>query len=365
MTNPIEFKAEFPVVQKYTYLNTAASGLLPKSVADWRRKHDDDFVANASLFRDNHKEHIWEIKREVAEFFDAEASRVALVPNFSFGLNALLEGIPRRKKILLLERDYPSINWPVEYRDFEVNYVSINEHLEASLESAFKQFQPDFFLCSLVQYINGVCIDLEFLKELKRRFPATLFIGDGTQSFGAWRYFFNQGPFDIIGASAYKWLLAGYGCGFMILGEGVEKELSPRVIGFNSADAVFGKKDDINIVGRLEPGHQDTLNYGSLRQSLQLLKKIGMETIENRVSALSKKAFERFESLGWLEPTVTKRPIHSSIFNIKGDAEMFMKLKSNRIITSPRGKGLRVSFHFYNSEEDLEKLVSAIQSNTG
>ena len=90
-----------------------------------------------------------------------------------------------------------------------------------------------------------------------------------------------------------------------------------------------------------------------------------MGTIENRVSYLSKVARERFASLGWLEPAVIKRPLHSSIFNIHGNAELFMKLKSNRIITSPRGKGLRVSFHFYNSEEDLEKLVQAIQSITG
>ncbi len=362
--NSIDFATEFPVVGKYTYLNTAASGLLPKSVADWRREHDTAFLGQASLFRDNHKEHIWEIKREVARFFEAEAKRVALVPNFSFGLNALLEGIPSGKKILLLERDYPSINWPVEYRNFEIQYVAIDEHLEDSVAEAFQKFQPDFFLCSLVQYINGIRIDLEFLKKLKERYPDTLFVGDGTQSFGAWPYSFKNGPFDIVGASTYKWLVSGYGNGFMILGEHVEECISPKSIGFNSADAVYGNKDDINLIGRLEPGHQDTLNFGSLQKSLQLLSTIGVAFIENRVTQLSTLAKERFSALGWLEPSVTQRSLHSSIFNIKGNATLFMKLKSKGIITSPRGKGLRVSLHFYNSEEDLERLIQAVQEET-
>jgi len=360
MTKPIDFSQEFPVLEKYTYLNTAASGLLPKSVAEWRHQHDEAFVAQGSSFRDHHKEHIWEIKGEVARFFETEADRIALVPNFTFGLNVLLEGIPRGKKVLLLERDYPSINWPVEQRDFEVRYVGLDEHLELSLERAFERFKPDYFLCSLIQYINGICIDLTFLKELKSRYPNTVFIGDGTQSFGAWNYSFDTGPFDIVGASAYKWLLAGYGVGFIILKKGIEAYISPKTIGFNSADAVYGNKDAINLAGRLEPGHQDTLNYGSLQKALQLLSQIGMETIERKVKLLSELAFNKFQELGWLEPSVINRGSHSSLFNISVDPSLFMKLKSKGIITSQRGKGIRVSFHFYNTQKDLNCLVDAI-----
>lgn len=361
MRNQVDFTKEFPVIGKYTYLNTAANGLLPRSVADWRHQHDENFVARASLFRDNHKDHLTEIKHEIAQFLDADEKQVALVPNFSFGLNVLLEGIPKGKKILLVERDYPSINWPVEYRDFEIEYVHIDENFEANIDRAFKEFHPDFFMCSMVQYINGVKLDFDFLKELKSRFPDTILIGDGTQYFGTETYSFSTGPFDIVGASCYKWLLSGFGNGFMILGDGMEHRIAPKVIGFNSADAVFGKKEDINLIGRFEPGHQDTLNYGSLRVALQLLNSIGMASIESKLKTLSKLAFERFKELGWLEASVAKRDLHSNIFNIKGNETLYMKLKSKGIITSQRGHGLRVSFHFYNSEEDLARLIEAIQ----
>ena len=361
MSNSIDFAKEFPVVGKYTYLNTAASGLLPRSVANWRHAHDEAFVQQGSLFRDNHKDHLNEIKKDIAHFFDASERQVALVPNFSFGLNVLLEGIPKGKKVLLVERDYPSINWPVEYRDFEIEYVPLNQHFEESIAGAFKTFQPDFFMCSMVQYINGIKIDMGFLKELKDLYPDIILIGDGTQYFGTESYSFAKGPFDIVGSSCYKWLLAGYGNGFMILGDGMEHRIAPKAIGFNSADAVFGKKEDINLIGRFEPGHQDTLNYGSLRVALQLLTSIGKDLIEQRVNSLSNVAFNRFKELGWLESSVANRKQHSSIFNIKGNESLYMKLKTKGIITSQRGKGLRVSFHFYNSEQDLDCLIRAIQ----
>jgi len=360
MNKEIDFEKEFPVIGKFTYLNTASSGLLPRSVAEWRQAHDNQFVEQGSLFRDAHKEHIWEVKKTVANFFNARKEQVALIPNISFGLNTLLEGIPKGKKVLLIEGDYPSINWAVESRDFEIQYVPLDEQLETSLQQVFDTFRPDFFFCSLVQYISGIRIDLSFLKAIKAAYPETLLVGDGTQYLGIEPYDFTDGPFDVIGASAYKWLISGYGNGFLILNPKVEERIAPRTIGFNSADAVYGNKDTINLVGRLEPGHQDTLNYGSMAKSLEFLNSIGLDKIKEKNDRLVDYALNRFTDLNWLESYTTEREKHSTIFNIKGDMDLFMKLKQQGIITSPRGKGLRVSMHFYNSPSDIDMLINSI-----
>ena len=356
----INFTEEFPVIGHYTYLNTASSGLLPKQLVKWRQQHDQDFLKEGSLFRDSHKFHIWEIKEDVARFFQTSKERVALVPNFSFGMNMLLEGLPKGSKVLLIQGDYPSINWPVEFRDFEVASVTLDEHLEEHLSEAFEKYQPHVFLCSIVQYISGVLLDLEFLKSLKQQYPETLFVGDGTQYFGTARFNFEASAFDVVGASTYKWLLAGYGNGFFLVKPSVAKKVFPKTIGFNSADAVYGKKDDINFIGRMEPGHQDTLNYGTLGQAIRFLEAIGMERIETYLSDFSKMAHRRFLEFGLLEPLIANRKKHSTIFNIKGDAALFQKLKDSNILTSQRGKGIRVGFHFYNTSRDLDQMIQIL-----
>jgi len=157
-----DFSAQFPVIQDYTYLNTASCGLLSKDLVDWRNDHDRRLMEGGSLFRDLHKAHIRGIRHSVADFFSTSESNVALVPNFSFGWNTLLDGIAKDKKVLLLKGDYPSVNWPVEHRKFETCYAQLDEHLEQNIAAAFETHQPDILALSVVQYISGLKVDLDF-----------------------------------------------------------------------------------------------------------------------------------------------------------------------------------------------------------
>jgi selenocysteine lyase/cysteine desulfurase len=68
----------------------------------------------------------------------------------------------------------------------------------------------------------------------------------------------------------------------------------------------------------------------------------------------------KFAELDLFDAAILNRKHHSNIFNIKGNSEMFQKLKKNNIICSLRGDGIRVGFHFYNTEADLDKLISVL-----
>ena len=48
----MNFNSQFPVLEKYTYLNTAYSGLLSVEIAEWRANHDKEFVDYGSEFRE-------------------------------------------------------------------------------------------------------------------------------------------------------------------------------------------------------------------------------------------------------------------------------------------------------------------------
>jgi len=353
-----DFTDEFPVSSENIYLNTASCGLLSKTLVEWRHEHDTKLMEGGSMFRDLHKTHISAIRKGVSDFFLTSESNVALVPNFSFGMNAVLDGLSTGLKVLLLKGDYPSVSWPIENREFDLCYAEINEQLEQNIAAAVAEHQPDVFAFSVVQYISGILIDLDFLKELKARYPQLLLIADGTQFLGTQNFNFEESAIDVIGGSNYKWMLSGYGNAIFMVKEAAQEHIVPKTIGFNSADASFNKKNDIEFVGYLEPGHQDTLNYGSLGRSIQFLNELGKDRIEEHLTHLKKKAKAAFESRGLLDDMVAKRANHSTIFNLKGSANLFQKLKENGIICSLRGKGIRVSFHIYNTEEDLEKLLA-------
>ena len=354
------FKKQFPVLNQYVYLNTAASGLLPEEVLEFRQDHDLDFLISGSILKEKQGKILEGVRESVGRFFSCPPNQVALTPNFSYGFNILLDGLEKGKKVLLLKNDYPSVNWAVESRDFEVCYAEIDENLEQNISEVVKREKPDIFAFSIVQWINGIKIDLEFLKALKKQFPDLLLFGDGTQYVGTEKFDFDASAFDVVGASTYKWMNAGYGNAFFLFKKEMEQQVFPKSVGFNSLQGKY-KPQEGNLIGRFEPGHQDTLNFGSLKVAIELIEKTGIEEIEDKVKNLSTEAKEQFEDANLLEPKVVKRTNHSSIFNIKGDDMLFKKLRQNNIICSQRGGGIRVSFHYFNTSEDLQQLMKLLK----
>lgn len=355
-----KFNKEFPVLSQYTYANIAASGLMYERLMDWRQEHDIDFLIKGSIFRETHHEFIEKIRTTVGNFFGCPTAQVSLIPNFSFGFNTLLEGLDKSKKVLLLTNDYPSVNKAVEERGFKTCYATIDENLEANIEEVIVNDHPDILALSLVQYINGVKIDLEFLKILKIKFPKLLIIADGTQFCGTEVFNFQNSGIDILGASAYKWLLAGYGNGFMLFKKECIPLIYPKAYGTSKAE-VFSK-EQAHLMNYFEPGHQDTLAYGSLKFSLDFLTEIGVANIQKALEEYALKAKKAFQNLELLEDAVVKREKHAAIFNIKGDAALFRKFSDNNILCSQRGNGIRLSFHFFNTEKDINKIVACLKS---
>ncbi len=350
----------FPVLRQYVYLNNASSGLLSEKVFEYRQDHDLDMLISGSIFRDKQGEILEEVRETVGEFFNCAPNRVGLIHNFSSGFNTLLEGIDKSSKILLLKEDYPSINWAVNSREFKVSYAQIDENLEKNIEEALEQNRPDLFCFSIVQYENGIRVTTSFLREMKEKFPETLFVADGTQYIGTEKFDFDSSKIDVVIASCYKWMNAGYGNAIMLFQEDVPKKIDPKSVGFNSLQGKY-KAHKGNFLGKFEPGHQDTLSFGSIMAAIKFINSVGIDLIEERINLLSKKAKQEFEKLGLLEEAVVKRTQHSSIFNIGGSDELLQFLNSKNIICSLKNPGVRVSFHYFNTEEEIDFLVTVLK----
>ncbi|WP_394750712.1 aminotransferase class V-fold PLP-dependent enzyme [Spongiimicrobium salis] len=353
---------EFPILKQRLYLNTAASGILYDSLLEWRQEHDLDYLIKGSLLKEKSSAFSADVKTTVGEFFGCSTENLALVPNFSLGLNMLLEGLDKKHRVLLLKDDYPSVNWPFETRGFSISYLEVSAHLEERIAEMILANGITVLALSLVQYISGIRIDLQFLKQLKTAHPDLIIIADGTQFCGTTDFNFEDSGIDVLGASAYKWLLSGYGNGFMLFKDSLKEKLQVKAIGYNAADTMTSRREEVRFSKHFEPGHLDTLNFGSLQFSLQFLGAIGKAKIAACHKELSAMAKEEFKALQLLDVMVVDRKSHSTIFNLKGDELLFQRLSEHNIVASKRGNGIRVSFHFYNTLKDIEKLVRILKN---
>ena len=357
-----KIRKEFPVLRKGIYANTAVYGLLYESLLDWRQEHDLDFLIYGSDMRSKTLKVLSDTRKAVGEFFNCKLENVSLINNFSTGLNLLLEGLHPKKKILLIEDDYPSLNWAFENRNFEIRYVQMVANIEERIQEVIEKEHIDVLAFSLVQWLDGFFIDLDFLKQLKIQFPDLIIIADGTQFCGSMHFDFDVSGIDVLGASAYKWLLAGYGNGFMLFSDRMKEEFSVKSIGFNAANGELDRKNSIRFAKCFEPGHLSSLNFGSLKFSLDYLNKIGMDNITDHNRKLAKKAKKEFQGLGLIHDKFLGRGEHSTIFNINADEATFHRLLANDVFCAQRGQGVRLSFHFYNTEKEIDAIIKILDT---
>ncbi|WP_343487583.1 aminotransferase class V-fold PLP-dependent enzyme [Allomuricauda sp. d1] len=355
-------RAQFPVLEHCIYANTAFSGLFSKDLVQWRQNRDTDFLLKGSAGNFGRDGTIPETRKTIAQFFGAKKHEISLVTNFSIGFNLLMEGLPKSSNVLLLKKDYPSVNWPVEDRGFKIHYAKIDENLEENVDEVIRQHDIDVFVFSIVQWLDGILMDLDFIKRLKKDFPNLLIVADGTQFCGMYDFDFERSGIDVLGASGYKWLLAGYGNGFFIIRETAQERFAIKSIGSGSVGGDPSKRDQIPFYKYLEPGHLDSLNFGSLKFALEFLQKIGMDKITEHNKILSEKAKHAFTELGLLKNSCAARENHSTIFNVRGETEIFQKLTKKNVVCVERGDGIRLSFHCYNVVGEIDEIVKIVKN---
>lgn len=356
----MSYKEYFDIPEGFIYLNTPKNGLMPRAHIQWRRQFDEAFHHVNSELRDQHPQLLQDVKMDISRLFNCPEQFLYLVPNFSFGYNVLLDGLPRGLKFAILEDDYPSVNYPVQSRGFNFKVIGTREgNLEEHILSVINKDKPDVLSLSIVQYISGLKIDLAFIKQLKKDNPDLIIIGDATQYLGTETFNFLDSGFDAVAGSGYKWLMAGFGNGYMMLSDQLQAMLyvdeRQRPL---PAEPMLAGKSVIDLY--FEPGHQDTLAYGTLAQSIRFYNELIMSDIEIYLEQLKDYAYQVFGERNWLLPVVKGRCCKSSLINLQVAPEKYPLLIQQGIRCFPRGTGIRIGLHLYNDKSDVDRLVSVL-----
>ena len=337
----------FPLLTNSTYLNTAYVGPMSEKLSTFRREQDEEHVSNGVKYKLKAYENLKETHQLLGRFFGSDTKLSFVVPNFSFGVRQAISFLPKNSKILLLEEDYPSLLDAFKEYDFSILLAKQDPNIEDVIELMLASNKIDVLALSVVQYTTGLLIDFEFLKQLKMKYPHLIIIGDGTQFLGAHSFDFKKSPFDVIAASGYKWLLAGFGNGVLMVSEEYLK---------------VTQIESTTLFNRIFNGHFNILSTASLNFALKELIRQDFQKLMHKKKQLALSAKLELTSLNYISPWVSQRPTHSSIFSLKGGQKLYIHLTKYKIECVRRGEGVRVSFHYYNSLNDLAILMKALKS---
>lgn len=362
-----KLRENFPVTRNKVYLNHAAHSPLPEPVRDAMCKCVEEFseFGDAADLDDG--------KSSFARLINAEKEEVALVESTSMGLNIIANMLdyPAGSNVVTTDLEYPAVVYPWMNKKFGVTikYVANKEGkiLLEDLENAIDN-KTVAVAISHVEYMNGFRFDLKAVSEIARKHDV-YFIVDAIQSLGALRVDVKGADVDFLTAGCYKWMLGPLGVGYLYVRKDLIEKFEPPFIGWASVKPeVFETIEMWEIrqlklsetASRFEVGTPSRISAHGAAAALKLLLNAGIDKIEKGVLTLTDHLIELLTEKGLKLQTPLEPANRSGIVNflIDNAQERTRKLAKMGIIVSARSHGIRVSPHFYNTEEEIDKLVA-------
>ena len=358
-------RSEFPSLSNWTYLNSATFGQIPRRAVDavtrhW--KHRDELACGDFL---NWYDDADRLRAAIARLIHAAAEDIAFIPNAAAGLALITSGLEWSPgdNIVTLAGEFPNClylpalvaRYGVELREtpWERFYDSVDERTR-------------MVALSSVNYSTGYRPPLEEISKFLHERGVLLFV-DGTQSLGALQFDVRAIRPDALAVHGYKWMISPTGAAFLYVSPDLRRALPPNVIGWRS-HSTWREVDSLHhgipalkeSAEKYEGGGLAFPLLYAMEQSVNLMLEIGPDVIERRVLELAKSARERLLSLG-AEAADNGSQIVAAKFGRNDVSRLAIQLKERRVLVAARHGHLRVSPHFYNSEEDLDRLEEGIK----
>lgn len=380
-------RCEFPGTDKWIYFETSARGLLPAGAREAVARYLDDRILEGGS-RKTMLDVLERVRGKFARLIGAEPDEIAIVKNVSEGINAIVTALPWQRgenAVLCTDIEHPnSIYALYNMRDrhgIEVRTVPATADFATPIDAIAKTIDANtrMVIASTVTYTTGARTDLDQLAKLCNSRDIVLLV-DGAQSVGALDLNIKKTPLDAMTVGASKYLCGPYGFGFLYVKRARAECMQPGNLaryGIDLGDAHEGEKggDQYKLMPaarRFEVGSYNYAGANAVDVSLDLIAGIGVPTIEQHVLTLARAFTAGLQKLGLpvMSGKVDRHFSHVVIVGKPGpDAateallqKLHAHLLENRVKASIRHGRLRFAFHFYNTLDEVEKVLAMLRT---
>jgi selenocysteine lyase/cysteine desulfurase len=337
------FGAEF--IGAAGFLNSPTYGLPPgfvlralqESLAQW---------ATGTMDARSFDEPVRTARAGYAALVGVPVESVAMAGSASAALGLVAAAIPDGSRGATLAGEFTSTTFPFAAQS--ARGVSVAELGADELLATADDY--DFVTLSLVQSATGAVLDADALRT-RVAGTATTTIVDVTQAVG-WKAL-DLGWADVTVASTYKWLLAPRGTAFMSVGERIAATMTPHAANWYAGaqpwDSIYGLP--LRLAGDARRFDTSPAWFGVAGAGLSLpwLASLDAAAVEAHAVGLAAR----------LRAELQLAPHPSAIVSLPS-TDAADRLAAAGIRASVRAGAVRVGFHLYNTEDDLDRLLDAL-----
>ena len=343
-------RALFPYLARRVYLDTAAAGLCWEGHGAAVARFYDEVKNRGYDARPEWWALIGKVRERLALWLGVEAADVTFVSNTTEGLNLAAHSLSFRSgdRIVLAEDEFPSVAriWsPAQQAGAELVLVKVlrEEERQARLMEAVDA-RTRVLVVSHTNSATGTTLDIDALGRHCHEYDA-LFMVDGIQALGAVPT--QLAGVDVYAASFFKWMLSGFGLGILVTSGRAREAMTPAWRGYANIDDP----------AQLQYAHVNTPALYGLDGTLDFLESVGWESIYAQVRALGAHLVDAADRQGLQLVTPRDQRAGIYVFQASNGEAARLRLAERGISVSARGAGVRVSPHFYNTKDEVDRCA--------
>jgi len=386
-------RREFPTLRNLLFFSASTCPLTQVAITAMQQyvmTYRVDFSADPYAFERTLRQ---KVRSLVAALIRATPDEIVLTQNTSSGINLLAGGLPWKpgENVVLKDLEHPSSVYPWLYQGekqgLEVRQVRSQRGIvpiDELLSAVDKKTRV--LVVSHVEYTTGHKNDIGKLADAVHEVGGILCV-DAFQSIGVVDINVAALGIDALATGGWKRLYGPKGSGFAFIRSEVMQMLSPpTVTAYNVTDAEEKAIERKKIVGQIstipnnpfsegwrkyEAKGLSPLAFTGLSASLGLLLELEVGWIEERIAVLVDYLCSRLEENGQeiRSPCRPEERAAIIIARIPYDLAQPAKvqalgerLRAARIVAEPRGGGLRIGVHAFNTPEEIDQLVNFISA---
>jgi selenocysteine lyase/cysteine desulfurase len=366
-----DLRARFPILGRKTYLYNCSQGALSDVVDAGLRRFADSWRTSPSPW-DEWIEVYEALRVAFARFINARPEEVAVLTSASAGINPIANALrfDRRPTVVMSEYEFPTMGqiWLAQRsRGAEIRFLDgVGEMIP--VESYRRAIDERTLIVPLthVSFVNGFRSDVAEIARIAHASGALVFL-DGYQDCGTRPIDVKALDVDFFVTGTLKYLLGPPGLAFMYVRNDLIASLLPTITSWMAQRNVFAfdtkHLDPAPDARRFEGGSPPVPNIYMAGPALDLLTGVGMENVACQVERLTRAFLEGARELHIDSKTPDSSVGPLVVLRAKEPDALLKRLAARDIVASVRRDGLRFAFHVYNTMDDVQAALAAIEDN--
>lgn len=376
MKDLLRWRKEFPILEKTVYLINNSLGAMPRAVYDNLKLYADTWATRGiRAWEEGWWEFIGEISNILADIIHAPKNTVSMHQNVTIAEAVVLSCFDfkgKKNKIVYSDLNFPSVMYLYQARipdGARIHVVKSENGITVPTEKIIDAIDDETLLVPIshVLFKSAYIQEIEPIIEKAHACGAHVVL-DSYQSVGTVPIDVQKLTIDFVVGGSIKWLCGGPGAAYLYVRPDLGEKLQPRLTGWMAHRQPFAFEPDMrfteNVAFKFLNGTPHLPALYAVKAGYEIIREVGVEKIRKRSLELTDRIIKQAQENGFKinSPLNPERRGGTVVMQMENSQQISKELlKRDFLIDWRPNAGIRISPHFYNTEEEVDAIMEEMK----